>query len=177
MTEKIKNWYPIDLHMHTVPGITRDKGKDIVNFSYTLFEQVLNKYKFGLMAVTNHNIIDMKNYILMKYIAKIHKTNMLMGVELDASLNMGAPIHIATIFNNNDLQMNYKASKEINQLTNCKKESNKKEIIYEDSEIISLLNQYDVLLIPHGDKDRGVFHNAGPEQIEEALKKIFAIFK
>lgn len=172
MTEKIKNWYPIDLHMHTVPGITRDKGKDIVNFSYTLFEQVLNKYKFGLMAVTNHNIIDMKNYILMKYIAKIHKTNMLMGVELDASLNMGAPIHIATIFNNNDFQMNYKASKEINQLTNYKKESNKKEIIYEDSEIISLLNQYDVLLIPHGDKDRGVFRNACPEQVEEALKKI-----
>lgn len=172
MTDKIKDWYPIDLHMHTVPGITRDKGKDVVNFSYTLFEQVLNKYKFGLMAVTNHNIIDMKNYILMKYIAKIHKTNILMGVELDSSLNMGTPIHIATIFNNNDFQMNYKASKEINRLTNDKKKSDSKEIIYEDSEIIRLLDKYDVLLIPHGEKDRGVFHNAGPDQIEEALKKI-----
>lgn len=169
----MKDWYPIDLHMHTVKGITRDKGYDVVDFSYVLFERVLNKYKFGLMAVTNHNIIDMKNYILMRYIAKIHKTNLLMGVELDSILSMGTPIHIAAIFNNNNFKKNYAACMEINRLTNEKKtDTNVTEIVYNDGEIIRLLNEYDVLLIPHGDKDRGIFKNAGPEQIEEALKKI-----
>ena len=169
----MKDWYPIDLHMHTVEGITRDKGYDVVDFSYVLFERVLNKYKFGLMAVTNHNIIDMKNYILMRYIAKIHKTNLLMGVELDSTLNMGTPIHIAAIFNNNNFKKNYAACMEINRLTNQKKtDTSATEIVYNDGEIIRLLNEYDVLLIPHGDKDRGIFKNAGPEQIEEALKKI-----
>lgn len=169
----MKDWYPIDLHMHTVKGITRDKGYDVVDFSYVLFERVLNKYKFGLMAVTNHNIIDMKNYILMRYIAKIHKTNLLMGVELDSTLSMGTPIHIAAIFNNNNFKKNYAACMEINRLTNQKKtDTSVTEIVYNDGEIIRLLNEYDVLLIPHGDKDRGIFKNAGLEQIEEALKKI-----
>ena len=66
----MNNWHPIDLHIHTVCGITRDKKTDNVNFSYTLFQNVISKYKYGLMAVTNHNIIDLQNYILMKYLFK-----------------------------------------------------------------------------------------------------------
>ena len=46
------------------------------------------------------------------------------------------------------------------------------EICYTDDEIIKILKEYDVIMIPHGDKDKGVFKNAGPEQIDEALKKI-----
>ena len=29
----MKDWYPIDLHIHTVTGITRDKKTDNVNLS------------------------------------------------------------------------------------------------------------------------------------------------
>ena len=46
----MENWYPIDLHIHTVVGITRDKKSDVVNFTYELFQRVINKYKFGLMS-------------------------------------------------------------------------------------------------------------------------------
>ena len=34
-------WNAIDLHTHTVVGVTRDKGKDNVNFSYQLFQKAI----------------------------------------------------------------------------------------------------------------------------------------
>ena len=52
-----------------------------------------------LMAATNHNIIDFTNYILMRHLGKISNTNLLLGVELDSTLEIGTPIHIAVIFN------------------------------------------------------------------------------
>lgn len=169
----MENWYPIDLHTHTVNGVTRDKKTDNVNFTYSLFQSVIEKYKFGLVAVTNHNIIDIENYILMRYLCKKNNTNLLLGVELDSKLTMGAPIHIATIFNSNDFSENFKAMQDINKKTNSKKmDALNSQLIYTDTDIIDLLAKYDVILIPHGDKDRGVFKNAGKEQINEALKKI-----
>ena len=78
----MENWYPIDLHMHTVVGITRDKKSDVVNFTYELFQRVINKYKFGLMAVTNHNVIDMTNYILMRYLCRLNHTNLLLLIAM-----------------------------------------------------------------------------------------------
>ena len=95
----MEEWNAIDLHMHTVSGITRDKTKDKVNFSYKLFQNVINKYNMKLMATTNHNIIDFTNYILMRHLGKISNTNLLLGVELDSTLEIGTPIHIAVIFN------------------------------------------------------------------------------
>lgn len=169
----MKNWYPIDLHTHTVNGVTRDKKTDNVNFTYTQFQGVISKYKFGLMAVTNHNIIDIKNYILMRYLCKKNNTDLLLGVELDSKLSMGTPIHIATIFNSNNFSENFKAMNDINNRTYQKKADNfSTEINYSDTDIIDILSKYDVILIPHGDKDRGFFKNAGKEQIDEALKKI-----
>lgn len=169
----MNNWNSIDLHLHTVSGITRDKKTDVVNFSYVSFQQVIEKYKFGLMAVTNHNIINMENYILMRYLCKKNKTNLLLGVELDSKLTMGAAVHIATIFNSDNFLNNFKAMIEINNKTQLKKKDySHDEIIYMDDDIVDLLYKYDVILIPHGDKDRGFFRNAGREQIEEALKKI-----
>lgn len=171
--EFMEGWYPIDLHTHTVNGVTRDRKTDNVYFTYSLFQNVIEKYKFGLMAVTNHNVIDIENYILMRYLCKKNKTNLLLGVELDSKLTMGSPIHIAAIFNSNDFLENYKSMKDINDKTDNKKhDTSNNELIYTDTDIIDLLSKYDVILIPHGDKDRGVFKDAGKKQIEEALKKI-----
>lgn len=165
----MNEWNRIDLHMHTVPGITRDKTKDKVNFSFVNFSRVIRDYNLKLMAVTNHNFIDIQNYILLRHLAKIYGTNILMGVELDSNLSVGTPIHIACIFNDkfND---NFYASLEINKCVESKKLES--EIYFTDDEIINLLKSYDLLMIPHGNKDKGIFKYAGPEQIEEALKKI-----
>lgn len=166
----MSEWNVIDLHIHTVAGYTRDKSRDNVNFSYNDFYSVIEKYNIKLMAVTNHNYIDMVNYILLRHLSKIHGTNILMGVELDSNLSVGTHIHIACIFNDN-FKLNYDSSKTINEKTFLKIKTND-EVYYTDDEIINILKKYDVIMIPHGDKDKGVFKNAGPEQIDEALKKI-----
>lgn len=165
----MEEWNAIDLHMHTVSGITRDKTKDKVNFSYKLFQNVINKYNMKLMATTNHNIIDFTNYILMRHLGKISNTNLLLGVELDSTLEIGTPIHIAVIFNE-DFKQNFDISKEINNTTKEKTKEDK--IIYKSDEIINLFRKYNLVMIPHGTKDKGFFKNPGPEQIEEALSKI-----
>ena len=165
----MNEWNAIDLHMHTVAGITRDTTPDIVQFSYELFYNVIEKFQMGLMAVTNHNYIDMTNYILMRYLGHLNNTNILMGVELDSSLSNGKEIHIACIFND-DFEQNYSAAKEINCCVSCKVPS--KEVVFTNDEIIGLLNKYDLFMIPHGVKHRGVFQDAGQEQIIEALKKV-----
>lgn len=167
----MSEWNAIDLHIHTVPGITRDKSIDKVNFSYSLFGKAINNHRLKLIACTNHNIIDIVNYILMRFIAKKYNCNILLGVELDSTMSMGKPIHIATIFEE-DFDDNYNAYKLINFKTDEKKHSKDSEIKYSDDEIIKILKNYNCLLIPHGDKDRGIFRDAGSEQIEEALKKI-----
>ena len=166
----MNEWNAIDLHVHTVSGITRDKTVDDVKFSYSLFGSAIHRHILKLIACTNHNIIDMTNYVLMRHLAKKYGCNMLIGVELDTTMSMGKPIHIAAIFED-DFSQNLKVCNMINTTTKEKKDSSD-EINYTDEEIIKILKNYNCLLIPHGDKDRGIFKNAGPEQIEEALKKI-----
>lgn len=166
----MSEWNVIDLHIHTSAGYTRDKTRDNVNFSYSKFYRVIKKYDIKLMAITNHNYVDIINYMLLRHLSKIHGTNILMGVELDSNLSVGTPIHIACICNE-DFELNYKLGKNINGKTALKMKTSD-EICYTDDEIINILKEYDVIMIPHGDKDKGVFKNAGPEQIDEALKKI-----
>ena len=166
----MNEWNAIDLHVHTVTGITRDKSTDDVKFSYCLFGKAIHDHKLKLMACTNHNIIDMTNYVLMRYLAKKYNCNMLIGAELDTTMSIGKPIHIAAIFEENFTQ-NFKVGSLINDKT-LEKKNNSDEINYTDDEIIGILKKYNCLLIPHGDKDRGIFKYASAEQIEEALKKI-----
>lgn len=165
----MEEWHAIDLHMHTCRGITRDKTNDNVNFNYRYLQEAIENHNIRLMAVTNHNSIDIINYILMKHLAKYQKSKILMGVELDTNLSIGTPIHIATIFEENFWE-NYNAMKEINNLTKTKLDE--EEISYTNDEILSILGKYNIIMIPHGNKDKGIFKNANGEQINEALKKI-----
>ena len=166
----MNDWNVIDLHIHTVSGYTRDKSRDEVIFSYIDFYNVISKYNIKLMAITNHNYIDMVNYILLRHLSKLNNTNILLGVELDSNLSMGTHIHIACIFND-IFNLNFSAYKSINEKT-FQKVNDDEEIYYTDEELIQILKKYDVIMIPHGDKDKGMFKDAGPEQIDEALKKI-----
>lgn len=165
----MREWNAIDLHMHTCEGITRDKTKDNVKFEYIDLQEAIEKYKLKLLAVTNHNTINIPNYILMRHLAKIQNTRVLLGVELDTNLSVGLPIHIATIFEE-DFKSNFNVTNEINMVT--KEKLKEKEVAYTNEEIVSILGKYDVIMIPHGNKDKGVFKNAGGKEIEEALKKI-----
>lgn len=165
----MEKWNAIDLHMHTFAGITRDKKCDVVNFSYQKYVTVLLKYKIQLCAVTNHNIINFENYIMLNYLANLLHRNILLGVELDTVTDSNHPLHIVTIFKK-CFEENLKVSYHINSLTKIKKSD--PEIIYSSGDIVDLLGKYDSILIPHGIKSKGIFEEASETNIMEALKKV-----
>ena len=162
-------WNAIDLHMHTCVGITRDKKNDIVNFSYQKFVKVLIDYDLQLCAVTNHNVINFENYIMINYLSKLLNRTILLGIEIDTITDTQLPLHIVAIFSK-DFKNNYDVCIHINKLIS--KKNSELEIVYNSDEIIELLQKYDTILIPHGIKSKGIFKNATEENIMEALKKV-----
>ena len=64
-------WCAIDLHMHTRVGVTCSGQKDsIINFTYSNFIDSLKSCGVKLGAITNHNIIDLPNYLLCRNLGK-----------------------------------------------------------------------------------------------------------
>jgi|GEM_PF-6761080 len=164
----MSNWNTIDLHMHTRQGVTRDGGTDDVNFSYQKFVEVMVKYDIKLMAVTNHNIVNLINYILMRYLANIIDNKILLGVELDSVMETDeTPLHMVVILNDY-FRSNFEFAKYINNETLLKSDK----VVYNSKEVVTILRYFDALIIPHGDKSRGMLKDASFEQINEALKKI-----
>lgn len=165
------NWNAIDLHVHTKSGRTRDKKTDNVNFSYLSFYKAIKKHDIKLMAITNHNIGYMPNYILSRYIGELAKCNVLPGIELDSVTDNGKPLHIAAISKDNFYD-NISFFNGINEKTEEKIKSSDNELIFTAQEIVELLNTHNLVLIPHGDKERGCFKDASAEDIYNALRKI-----
>ena len=65
----MNEWNAIDLHMHTVVGVTGDgKNDEIKNFSYTNYIKVIKDFDLKLTAITNHNYIDIKNFMLCRFL-------------------------------------------------------------------------------------------------------------
>lgn len=167
----MSEWNAIDLHMHTVVGVTGDGGKDeIKNFTYTNYISELKKHNIRLAAITNHNIIDMKNYLLCKYLAKKNNINILFGVEIDTDRADGKNYHCVFVFNEKFYNC-FKIMEYINLNTENKKNNNGK-VRYTPNEIVQILEKYDAIIIPHGDKSKGIFEEANEYAIKEALKKV-----
>lgn len=166
----INEWNAIDLHMHTLSGVTGDaKTDEVCNFTYENFLKAIKKFKLKLISITNHNIIDMKNYIICRYLTKKIGTNLLLGVEIDTESSQKINYHMVMIFNET-LNNGIKVAKEINEMTKNKKINGL--IRYTADEIIDLLGKYNMVIIPHGDKSKGMFNRPTQEQLEDALKKI-----
>lgn len=166
----MKEWNAIDLHMHTLTGVTGDAKKDEVkNFSYANFLNAIIKNDLKLISITNHNIINMKNYIMCRFLTKIIKTNLLLGVEIDTENSENKNYHIVFIFDEN-LYNSVKVSDKINELTNNKKSLGK--IRYSAEEIVSLIKEYNLIIIPHGDKSKGLLQRPNQTELIDALKKV-----
>ena len=163
-------WNAIDLHMHTVVGTTGNGKKDEVkNFSYLNYIKVIQQFDLKLTAITNHNYIDIKNYILCKYLSKHLDSNVLFGVELDTNRADGKNYHLLMIFNE-PITRCIEISENINKKTEAKKTQNK--VRYSSDEIITFIENYDVAIVPHGDKDKGILQRPSYEEIIDALKKV-----
>lgn len=164
-----KGWNAIDLHMHTFVGIDGRGENDIVNFTYQIFEEKIRYYKLKLISPLGHNKIDLINLLLCKYICKINNCNVLPSVELDLKIETIDDLHCIFIFNaslKEMMQLEKMIKKEVDEgkLKKC--------IRFDSDRVIEILNTYDVIMIPHGDKDRGYFQDATEENIKNALIKV-----
>lgn len=165
----MKDWHAIDLHLHTVEGVTGDGKSDQVDFSYSLFTSALLKYNLKLVAITNHNSIDMVNYLLCRYLANKIGTTTILGVELDTETKKGVNYHIIALFNEGLLE-SLKICDYINSNTKTKKTTGK--IRYNAEDIVYIVSIYNTLIIPHGNKSKGLLDDADEPKILEALEKI-----
>ena len=166
----MSEWNAVDLHMHTVSGITRRKQHDNVVFSYLAFANAISSHKLKLIAPTNHNIIDFSNYLLIRYLSSKIESNALMGVELDTNLKNGKHVHIVCVFKSEDALLNYKTAKRLNESTNDKLRN--EEVYYSAGEVVELVGQTDLIIIPHGSKSRGFLESSDKEQTDEVIKKV-----
>lgn len=164
-----QGWNAVDLHMHTFIGIDGKGKKDNVNFTYCLFEEKIRKHNLKLIAPLGHNKIDLVNLLLSKYICKINNCNALPSVELDLKVENIDDLHCVLIFNE-DLQKMFKFSNFVEEKVN--EGEHKKCVRFNSDDVVDILRLYDVIIIPHGDKDRGYFQNATEENIKSALVKV-----
>ena len=164
-------WCAIDLHMHVCVGTTGDGKKDeIHNFTYFNYINALKSHNVKLAAITNHNHIDLKNYLTCRFLAKKSGINILFGVELDFdSTPNNSDYHYVLIF---DETLNHclKIEQYINDKVIDKKID--KKVRFTPDEIIELIKEYNVILIPHGSKSKGLLNHPTEDEIIEALKKI-----
>lgn len=167
----IDNWHAVDLHMHTCVGVTGDGKSDVIkNFTYENYLKSLKECDIELAAITNHNHIDLTNYIICRYLAKKIGINILFGVEIDTETEKTKRnYHFVAVFDeslNNCIQI----TDFIENKTNEKKLDGK--VRYNSSEIVELIKYYNVVIIPHGNKSKGLLENATEDEIKEALKKV-----
>lgn len=167
----INDWNAIDLHMHTCTGVTGDGNSDtILNFTYKNYISALATFNIKLAAITNHNIINIANYLLCRCLAKKIGINILFGVEIDTNRETGENYHFVAIFEES-LERCVEIAKKINDSTEQKQKAGDK-VRYSPAEIVGLIKNYNVIIIPHGDKSKGLLKRPTEEQIIDALKKV-----
>lgn len=141
----MSEWNAIDLHMHTVSGITGDGSSDIVdNFSYVHFLKVLTDYNLKLVAITNHNFIDILNFTLCRYLASLIKCNVLFGVEIDSDRFDNQNFHFVALFDEN-LKNCLDIRDYVNELATNKKATRK--VRFSSDEIVKFFD-YNVIIVP-----------------------------
>lgn len=163
-------WNAVDLHMHTCVGVTGDGETDVIeNFSYHNFINSLKEYKIRLAAITNHNIINLVYFLVCRRLAKMIDTNILFGVEIDTDKETGENYHFVAVFQE-PLKKCFVLAKTINENTKSKKITGK--VRYNSAEIIELIKNYNVIIIPHGDKSKGLLRRPNENELRDALKKV-----
>lgn len=185
-----QKWLLIDMHMHSQfskinkPG-DKDKVKDM---SAKEFVDILHNKKVEIFSITDHNYFSSDYYNIIDSYIKDSNLDMKLinGVELDVyvSLNDGKEdiIHVCFYFDNTVDRT--ELEKIINNLYKDENGNDKKphfkDILYELERVNSK-----IIIIPHGDKDRGIFDshlidnlslNENPEFYRYAMYKIFNAF-
>lgn len=145
-----------DFHIHTVPTVSDSAFK----FSLDVLKDYVSKMKLDVIAITNHNVFDMNNYITIKDV--LAPVIVLPGIEVD--LEGG---HILVISSEDDAEM-FDFSTKCDAITRKISSNTDVLTLSEFQAIFTDLSKY--LLIPHYDKSPSL-----PKPIIERLSAyIFA---
>lgn len=145
-------WSKIDLHIHGEHGLTHDgksssNDKNFYNLSNMLIRNKAHDLK--LVSLTEHNKINVINNIKLRYALETYgQSTTLPGIELDIVIKEKR-YHIIVIFSNkvNLIDINFKLTKYV--------ERKKDKIFFDLDEFISIIEETECIVIPHGCKKQG----------------------
>lgn len=132
----------VDLHIHTVVTASDSKNFD---FDLDVLKRYISAAKLDVIAITNHNCFDRRNYDLVKDALSIP---VLPGIEINVS-KPGSYGHVLVIADPNDLQEFEDGSDKIGQLR-----PDEKSHVPWDTVIGSFPSIKKWLVIPHYIKDK-----------------------
>lgn len=147
----MNEWNKVDLHIHTQEGKSynnKPEANDTGKY-YTLKNLIVRNRvnDLKLIAITNHNLINIKDLIKAAYASKKTGTNLIPGIELDVFINSDNRYHIIVVFSESVdiININCKLEKTL--------EKNKNNFLTID-DLFKLIQGTECIIIPHGCKNR-----------------------
>ena len=154
-------WNKLDLHVHTQVGNTYNNEAEAENTGkYYNLKNLVARNKINnlrLIAITNHNLINVIEMIKAAYVSKKTGTNVIPGIELDLIINSKKRYHVIVVFSEktNIIDLNAKL------ISILKKNKNN---YLEINDLFELIQGTECVIIPHACKNP---HGLKPRQSDE----------
>ncbi len=146
----MNEWNKVDLHIHTQEGKSyNNKPEANDTGKYYTLKNLIERNRVNdlkLIAITNHNLINIKDLIKAAYASKKTGTNLIPGIELDVFINSDNRYHIIVVFSESVdiININCKLEKTL--------EKNKNNFLTID-DLFKLIQGTECIIIPHGCKN------------------------
>lgn len=170
--QEYKEYSKISIHNHFGDEFSERRKDDMYNKSIKFnYISAMNKIKkaskenFNLLAFTNANILLVAQYIGLKKYAELLNITLLPGIELNIlNENKDKILHLVVIFDPNTNL--FKISDKLNKFIDSNKE-----VSININQLVDLILQEKVILVPHGIKQTKNKRSSAdnPEQFKEIL--------
>lgn len=154
-------WNKLDLHVHTQVGNTYNNEAEAENTGkYYNLKNLVTRNRINnlrLIAITNHNLINVSEMIKAAYVCRKTGTNVIPGIELDLKINSKKRYHVIVVFSEktNIIDINTKL------MSIIKKNKNN---YLEINDLFEMIQGTECVIIPHGCKNP---HGLKPRQSDE----------
>ena len=143
-------WNKLDLHVHTQIGKTYNNESESENTGkYYSLKNLIDRNNINdlkLIAITNHNIINIRDILKAAYASKKTNTNLIPGVELDVFVHSNKRYHVIVVFAESVdiIDIN-------DRLENILKDNGNNYLTIDD--LFKLIQGTECIIIPHGCKN------------------------
>ena len=143
-------WNKLDLHVHTQIGKTYNNESESENTGkYYSLKNLIDRNNINdlkLIAITNHNIINIRDILKAAYASKKTNTNLIPGVELDVFVHSNKRYHVIVVFGESVdiIDIN-------DRLENILKDNGNNYLTIDD--LFKLIQGTECIIIPHGCKN------------------------